>query len=539
MKRIKMLVGAFAIFGIVGAGFPAAAFHLEMPKELKDLNSRQKVLGTKLAQLDENSGQPANGESAPQTDASSEPQDQPADSGNANLPLNEPKPFQSNPEQPGSTCRIDGVEKPGACESYSNNNQGQNGQPGGQNDEQYKKDQERRLRDYKRGVKNLEMNIKRVESMLKRNAGKKGLSSEDKEKISKVKEKIEKIKKTESTEELENMDMGELQEEVESLEGDRMEAVEDERRTDDIKKGIKDMERGIKMFEAQIAKLAKKKITVPAEITKAIKEAKVILEAIKNAKTYEEMEAAGVEDLRDLMMTLEENRETLENLFRWQETLKNVEREFNRINKEVKNRLGLIGKLKKQGIDLWDEYNLAKEAVANLKTAKDEAVALMKAGQAEDAFDMLESEFFGQMPDAWQNFEIIMTMSNLGRFQSEFKRQITDAQKVIRQLKKKKINTRELDVALNEINNLGKEIIALLKKKPLDADLILDKIQELESLAAEYDGLEAELTGEEEDEMPWEDGGEEVKSLDIDWSVLPKKKAEDGKADDGAAGENG
>lgn len=511
------MVCVFSLAALVLGAMPAGAFYLEMPKALKEIGAKQKVLGTKLTQ--------ESGETPAPSVEPVEPAP-PADGGNTGNP---PAPLQpvepaNPPSQPGATCRIDGVEQPGACE---NNNQG--GQSGQNNNQSNPQDEARRktqdaqqLKDIKRNVKRMEVDLKRFKSMYGKAKGME-MTAEIKANLDKADAIIKELNNAQTVDEIQNIDMGALGDIINELEGSRQDIEENVNRVQDVKRGIKGMMNGIKMYESLIKKLVKQKITIPEEITANLKKAKEIYAAVNKAKNWDEMEAAGVEDLQDIMVSLEENRDSLEKLARWNETVKQSDKELKSIASELKKAKSSLASLAKKGFDMKAEYAEAEEAYNKLKAASAEAKKKIAAGEADDAFDLMENDVFGQMEEVWGKVKIISMMSNLGRFASDFKKRIAAGQKTIRDLKRKKLATKEAEVKLNEINIKGNEIVAMIKTKKIDDDILSAKFDELDSLGQEFEEIVSELTGETE-EMPWDAGKDQLKSMDVDWSVLPKKQ---------------
>lgn len=401
-----------------------------------------------------------------------------------------------------------------------------------QDQQRQQQDQQRQLQDMKRNMKPMENNLKQFEKQMKANE-KKGLalSPEMLQKLADVKAKIETIKNTTSAEEMQNFDMGELNNDMQELEQTRREAEESQRRVQDLQRNMKNMEQGLKQFEKQVNALAKKKIAIPAELKDNLQKIKTIIAIVKKAKTWEEMEAAGVEDLQDLMMSLDEYRQQLEMLSRWSQTEKQLNQEIKKLDSEYKRSQSTVTKLSKKGIDLSAELAAFKEAIDKIKAVRADVVAKIKSGTSEDiqtAFELLESDFYGQMEDVWQYQRIIMTMSNLGQFQSQFKQRIKQAQTMIRKLKSQKIDTTDLAAALNELNVKGNEILAMLKEKPVDQEAVMDALQEMEALGSDFENLVSETGGGQD--MPWEQGTPQIQSPMQSFSavqkMLPQKTVE-------------
>lgn len=390
-------------------------------------------------------------------------------------------------------------------------------------------DEQRGLEDMKRGIQGMAMGIKNLEFMFKQ-LEKQGVAipAEIKDKLARIKAIVEAAKSAKTMEELQAAGTDELQELMMALEEYRRDVAENEMRLRGVRQGIKGMEQGLKMFERQIAALKKQKVEIPASVTETLDKIKAIIAAVKTAKTWEEVEAAGIEDLPELMQGLDESRQALEQLVRWPQTLKQLDRELANLTRELKRAKGIVDRLAKKDIDLATVYGEFEVAVNKLKEVRAKAVDLVKSGQAEEAFDLLEGDFFGQMQDVWEHDRIIMTMSNLGRFQADFKRGIADAQRRINILKRQKIDVSELVDLLEQAKAKGAEITGLMKAKPPEPDAIMEGLQELENIRQMFDQRERELRGEEV-LMPWEQGPAVFKSapgLPAGWEKLvPKKEA--------------
>ncbi|MDP1709650.1 MAG: hypothetical protein Q8L21_02070 [Candidatus Komeilibacteria bacterium] len=394
-----------------------------------------------------------------------------------------------------------------------------------QDQQRQQQDQKRQLQDMKRNMKPMENNLKQFEKQMKANE-KKGLalSPELQQKLADVKAKIETLKNTTSAEELQDFDMGQLNSDMQELEQARREAEEAQRRVQDMQRNMKGAEQGLNMFEKQINALAKKKVIIPQELKDNLQKIKTIIAVVKKAKTWDEMEAAGIEDLQDLMMGLDGYRQQLEMLSRWSQTEKQMNQEIKNLDAQYKKSQSIVTKLAKKSIDLSAELAAFKEAIDKVKTVRADVIAKIKSGTSEDieaAFDLLEGEFFGQMEDIWQYQRIIATMSNLGQFQSQFKQRIRQAQTIITKLKRQKIDTAELAVALNELNIKGNEILALIKTKPVDQEATMDALQEMEALGLIFEDMASELSGDIID-MPWEQGTPQIKSPMESFSAVQK-----------------
>lgn len=506
---VFLLICAFAL----GLALPAKAFYLEVPRYFIEAiqASRQQVLG-------ESTSTPLQSEEM--------------------LPSNQ-----------GETCNVDGKELPGPCSNY---NQGPSGQgnegfgPGGEGqyspgpnfqEEMQKQQQARQLQDIKRGGRQQERDLKQFEAIMQ-SMEKKGMpvSQDIKDKVTRAKQILEKINAANSMEEMAattyNAETGEnqleeLQEIMQSLEETRREVFEGAQRLQDIKRNVKGAEAGIKMFEKQIAKLAKQKITVPQEIQENISKAKAIIDMIKNAKLWSEVGGdEGMQSFGEVIQSLDENRQQLEMLARWPQTLKEMNGQLTKLKNELKRSKSIVLRLAKKDVDLSGVYATFEAAVERLKSVRDGAVAKIAAGNAEEAFDLVENDFFGQTDDVWQNSKVIQTMNNLGRFSSEFKKGIAMAQKQVKNLKKQGKDVSELEGLLEQSKAKGGEVLAMMKKGgDIDEETIMGMLEELEDLRQLFEIKMSEITGQDE-EMPWEQGPQQFKRIETNINFDQFKKKE-------------
>ncbi|MBI5229839.1 MAG: hypothetical protein HY981_00875 [Candidatus Magasanikbacteria bacterium] len=462
---------------------------------------------------------------------------------------------QNNPSSGiggGQTCNVKGVEMPGPCSNYESNNgaQGQNGfgpndqsmgqengfngQEGGQNgpsEEQQKQNDERRLKDMKRGSKGMEGGLKQYEKNFSQ-AEKKGvvIPQEIKDKLAQLRTLVDSAKNASTVEELDALDLGSAQELMQSLNDAQRELVENAQRLEGMKRGNKGMKQGVIQFEKQLARLAKQRVAIPTDITEKVEKAKTLLNAIANAKTWDEAEAAGIEDMQDIMMTLDQSRQQLEMLARWPQTLKQIERELGNFARQLKQNKAIADRLNKRGVDVTDHVSALEEAINKLKSVRDDAVSKIAAGESQEAFDLIENDFFGQMDDVFQHVKVIQMMNNLGRFVSDFKRGMADAARELKMREKKGIEVAEARATFEQAKAQGENVLALIKTKPLDEDAVLDALETFEESITAFENQMGELGGGQEEQMPWEKGPQQFKKFEVPKAVnqimlkVPKKK---------------
>lgn len=527
---VKVAISALIFVFSLGLVLPAQAFYMEVPQSLKVLQAPKKVQsGITLIQSTGDSGGNvapistgeagsvgSGGTGAPGSGGTAEP-------GTGGQPMQQPQPQQTQNQQrvgqtiegcaPGTTCEGDGQMK------------GQQGP----SEEQQKQQQERQMKDMKRGVRQMESNIKQLERMFL-NAEKKGtvIPQEVKDKLDKIKQIISALLTAATQEEMQNAGMEEIGYLMQDLDESRRTLIEDVQRVQDMKRNLKNMSQNLRMFEKQIAQLTKQGTAVPSDVSENLSKIKATIAAVDAAKTWDEMVNAGIEDLQDLMMNLDQSRQQLEMLARWPQTIKQIDRELKQFANTLKQSKTRVNGLLKKGIDLSSVYADFEAAVNKLKSVRDEAAAKMSSGDAEGAFDLLQNDFYGQTGDVWEYQRTIDMMGNLGRFTSEFKQGMAGAQQTINKLKRQKLDTGELQDLLEQNKVKGNEVLALLKVKPIDAEAIMAGMEDLWNMKQEFENMIAELTGQET-AMPWEQGKEQFQQLSMPSAVqkmIPQKSVE-------------
>jgi chromosome segregation ATPase len=394
-----------------------------------------------------------------------------------------------------------------------------------QQQENQQQNEARRLKDTQRGAKQWGLQLKEFERAKKsyeKGGGVVEQSTNDD--LQKAKDIIQAIKNAKTGEELDAIAGDELNGLMQSLEENRRDIFEAKQRLDDMRRGMKGMGTNLKQLERQITNLAKKKIVIPTEITENVTKVRAIITAVTAAKTWEEAETAGIEDLQDSMQALDESRQQLEMLARWPQTLKQINNELKNLDRQLKRDKIIVERLAKKEIDMSVNLGGFNDAIAKLKAVRDDATAKIAAGDSEGAFDVIESDFFGQMEDVWQFDRVIQTMNNLGQFKSDFKKRAAQADSMIKKWSKKKdvIEAKEL---LAELKAKGNEILEMIKSKDIDEDTVMSALSEMEDIGQQFEDVMSELTGESE-EMPWETGPQQFKQVQMPSSVsrnIPQK----------------
>lgn len=266
---------------------------------------------------------------------------------------------------------------------------------------------------------------------------------------------------------------------------------------------IKGLEQGMRQFEKQLQMLTKQGIAVPADITETLTKIKSILAAVKAAKTADELTAAGWENLHDEMDSLREKQELLQQLSRWPQTLKQANRMLTMYTRQLTKIKTTVDRLRAKGIDMSAFYTEIETNINALKAARDEAVASVAAGKAEEAFTILEDKFFGNDQEIMEKQRIIQTMTNISRFPTDYKRGKKELDGMMTKMKRKKIDLTEIQPLYTTITTKADEVLQLIRVAKPDPEAIMDALQDLEDARQDFMEAAQSALGESE-EMPWE-----------------------------------
>ena len=362
-----------------------------------------------------------------------------------------------------------------------------------------KQAEEQQLKGMKQGAAGMEKALKQFENnfaKLQKNGT--AISDTTQEKLRSLRSDVEAIKNAQTASDVQNVDQTALQDKLSSL-GDEIGGYQ---KMQGLKKMLASMNRGVASFEKQMTKLQGQGVTIPSSVTEDFNSLKAGLQTINDAKTPQELDSANPDQLGDLMTKVNESRPALEMAAKWPRVLKQADQQLASFDKQITKTQALVTKLSAQGVDVSTEFNTFQTDVANLKTARDEADALMKDGKSDEAFTKIENDFFNMLDNAGEHQRVIQNLANLSRFNVEFKRSMADAQKSIKALVKRKIDTTDVQAIYDQALAKGNEISALIKVKPIDEEAVRTAMDEMESLKQNFLDKVDELSGGQP--MMWE-----------------------------------
>ncbi|KKS32577.1 MAG: Argonaut-like protein, partial [Parcubacteria group bacterium GW2011_GWC2_42_12] len=416
------------------------------------------VLGVKIAEADSSAPAPDNQLPAPMPDNLAPAPQQPPQSApdqyqqplsdgqrqplqqplleKQSQPINQPMmnqtEFSRPPMQPFSgdqaktqTCRVNGVDMPGSCEQYNNQNQVQTGQNGqinqdgqmgeprqqGSSEEDQKKMDERRFKDMKKGLSQFASGAK----MMKKNIARikianskcgVGMPEELENALAQTDNLIGKINSAKTADELEEIvgdvqDVGSVMQDWGPRMGDLSRLCQMIKQAD---RDAKQFDRNVKRIEAQVK--ANKKVDLNellAEYKTAVSAQKETLAQTKElAKTDPDGALAKIEDdfygNMDNLGNLQMQIDTIVNITKG---LRDITRELNTFASQIKT----LTKKKVDTADMQELLNTLKTQVAEIKDLiKNKADAEELVSKVEETFDTRQ-----ELRDALQENDVINT----------------------------------------------------------------------------------------------------------------------------------
>lgn len=366
-------------------------------------------------------------------------------------------------------------------------------------EEMQKQGEAKQLAGLKKGAAGMERALKQFENKFAK-LEKSGLrlSENTREKLNSVRTEVEKIKSAQAASEIEDVDQDGLQEKLASL-GDEIGGYS---QMQGLKKMLASMNRGLASFEKQLAKFIRQGLVIPVVVTDDLAKLKAGLQAINDAKNPDDLKDVSPDELGDLMTKVNESRPQLEMLSKWPRILKQADQQITSFKKQLTKTKALVDKLTTQGVDVTADYATFESDVTALQTVRDEADALIKAGQSEEAFTKMEDEFFNNLDNVGEHQRVIQNMANLSRFIPEFKKGLAAAKTQITKLKKKKIDTTELQSIYDQALAKGNEITDMIKAKSTDDEAMVAAMDAMENLKQQFQDKADELAGGKT--MPWD-----------------------------------
>jgi hypothetical protein len=268
------------------------------------------------------------------------------------------------------------------------------------------------------------------------------------------------------------------QEEFQGQQGPSEEDMQkmDERRFKDMKRGLSQFAKGIKMMKKSAAKtkaiVNKCGVSMPEELENALASADNLVGKIESAKTADELDEVS-ESIEDVGSVMQEWGPRMGDLHRLCQMIKQGDKDLKQLDRSVK-RAETRDKSNKK-IDLNEMIVAYKTGVTAMRQNLDEAKQLAKT-DPESALEKIEDDFYGEMDNVRNSERAIDMALNISQGIKDATREMKDYQKQIDSLKKKKVDTTEIQAELNSLKSKIEELKSLIKTK-FDPDDLVDVVE--------------------------------------------------------------
>lgn len=248
----------------------------------------------------------------------------------------------------------------------------------------------------------------------------------------------------------------------------------DERRLKDMKRGLGQFTRSAQMMKKNVVKtkaaINKCGVGMPEELDNALNSIDGLVKKINDAQTADDLDEV-IGDIQDVGSVMQEWGPRMGDLHRLCQMLKQADRDLKQLDRslsryQAKNN----GKIDISGI--LADY---KNDMENMRQALSQARELAKT-DSESALSKIEDDFYGSM-DNLRNAEQAINMAlNIGQGIRQASAEIKNIDRNIKSLKRKKIDTTELEQLAADFKTQVEDIKNLVKTK-FEVDELIDKVE--------------------------------------------------------------
>ncbi len=235
-----------------------------------------------------------------------------------------------------------------------------------------------------------------------------------------------------------------------------------------LKKGAASMKMATKHMDKTIEKLTKAGYSTPAGVAESLAQAKAAIALIEGSSSMTEEVMDALSDFNDFIDVLDENIQEMNMLANFPRILKQAESQLSKLGKILDK---VRAKLVKNSIDASTAAADVQTKIDALKATLEKAKQSAVSGQAEDAFNSLQDEFFPNLEDAFQSVGMLDAINSLtkGAVRS-IERGIAQAEKMANKIKNQGKDVSEAMSIITESKAKLEELKALLKSKDFTPD---------------------------------------------------------------------
>jgi len=248
----------------------------------------------------------------------------------------------------------------------------------------------------------------------------------------------------------------------------------DERRLKDMKRGLSQFTRSAQMMKKNVAKtkaaIAKCGVNIPEELSNALDSIDGLVKKINDAQSADELDEV-VGDIQDVGSVMQDWGPRMGELPRLCQMLKQADRDLKQLDRSL-TRYQAKNSAKLDLSEILAEY---KTNVDNMRQALSQAKELAKT-DPEEALSKIEDDFYGSMDNVRNSEQAINMVLNIGQGIRQASAEIKKIERDIKNLKKKKIDTAQLEELLADFKTQLEDIKSLVKGK-FDADELISKVE--------------------------------------------------------------
>ena len=257
--------------------------------------------------------------------------------------------------------------------------------------------------------------------------------------------------------------------------------------------GLAQMQKMITGMEKRMASIEKKGGIIPATLKSSIGQAKDLMSKAQGASTMEEFQSAGLEDMRDLMETINDEMQKAEMSTQFPAMLKQANRALVQQQKALAAAQKKAASLKVSVDSLLASWQKAVDAMSE---GISKAQQSSQSGNTEDAVGALKDNVFDAMQtigDYRQTFEMI---ANSQKMLASATRELASMEKKIASLKKQGKDTSDAETALTNAKAKIQAVKDAIVQSGIDPDALISTIQDAQDAKEELYSAMYDLTGQ-------------------------------------------
>jgi len=248
----------------------------------------------------------------------------------------------------------------------------------------------------------------------------------------------------------------------------------DEQRLKDMKRGMSQFSRSITMMKKSVAKnktaLSKCGVNIPEELSNALNSSDSLVAKINDAKTADELDEV-VGDIEDISSVMQDWGPKLGDLNRLCQMLKQADRDFKQLDRSLLS-------YQKKNTAKMDISEILAEYKTNIESMRQTLIQVKELAKtdAEEALIKLEDDFYGNMDNVRNSEQAISMVLNISQGIRQATSDIKRIDSSIKALKKKKVDTADIEAQAADFKQQIAEIKVMIKSK-FDVDELISKVE--------------------------------------------------------------